>query len=293
MAGTARDAFEARWPEGDYGRQFSLDKLAQYQGAGFASPQFHADLNSGDDDQFFQQLWEMVLGCHLLDLGLDVQAPKGNAPDFLVKHERMRIWVEAICPTPKGVPVDFVKPPLGGSGLIEWPNASILLRWTHAIAEKRRKLERYQMKGVVVPGDRYVIAVNGHWLGAVMDSEGISGWPWAAEATLGIGPLQVKFNRTTAEWGEFHNSARSHVVNANDALVETDSFWSDNYVPVSAVLGTVKASWEHVPAPICVVHNPRTDVPIPQWLFGEELDVTGTIDGDELTATKTERPDGV
>lgn len=293
MASSARDAFEARWPEGDYGRKFALDKLAQYQAAGFDSPQFHADLNSGDEHQFFQQLWEMVLGCHLLDLGLAVQAPKGNAPDFLVEHEGQRIWVEAICPTPKGVPAEFVKPPPGGTGVIDWPNDPVLLRWTHAIAEKRRKLERYREKGVVQPGDSYVIAVNGHWLGAVMDSEGISGWPWAAEATLAIGPIQVTVNRNTLEWGDFQNSARSRVMNANNAQVETDTFWSDHYVPVSAVLGTVKASWERTPAPICVVHNPKTDAPIPRWLFGEDLDVTGTIDGDELTATRTERPDGI
>lgn len=293
MPPTARDAFQARWAQDEHALSFAMSRLDRYQSAGFDTPQFHADLNSGDESQFFQQLWEMVLGCHLLDLGLSVSAPERNAPDFLIAHEGLRIWVEAVCPTPTGIPEEVLRPPSGGTQVIEWPSKEILLRWTAAIREKRRKLELYRTQGVVGPLDRYVIAVNGCQLGASVWAEGISGWPWAAEAALAVGPIQVTINRETGQWGAYHNSGRFNVPNANNADVPTDTFWSDSFIPVSAVLGTVKASWDCAPAPICVVHNPRTDVPVPRWMFGEELDVTGTIEGDELTATRTERPDGI
>tara|TARA_E500000318_G_C3540312_1_gene204348 strand:+ start:324 stop:1196 length:873 start_codon:yes stop_codon:yes gene_type:complete len=285
----ASEAFENRFSENERARDFYLQKLAQYRSAGFDSPQFHADLNSGRESFFQQQIWEMMLGCHLLDLKLNVSAIHYNAPDFLVEHNGTRIWIEAISPEPKGIPTETLEPPSAEFLVTAHPHEAILLRWTAAISAKLDALTRYREKGVVSSNDCYLIAVNGCQLGWWLYPEGISQWPWAAEAALGIGPLTVTFDPGANNWGPMTNSARFSIQNANRSTIDTDSFWSDDYAGVSAILGTVEKNWSTGASAMSVVHNPKALVPLPRWLLGETLEVTSSIEGDMLTATKSHR----
>ncbi|MGU3495747.1 hypothetical protein ACLBXM_17035 [Xanthobacteraceae bacterium A53D] len=276
-----REAFEYRYPEAN-------GRIAELRERLIAACQAHIDTGLGDrnteqrlcsrDDQTFrQQLAEVLIADQMKRAGLEVFHQK-DGPDFYLEHGSKRIWIEVITPTPSNVPHDWLAPP--GGGAIDLPHEELLLRWTAAIKEKAEKLlgndhgaPGYLASRVVPPGDAYVIAISPYLLrgyGGMFDCiDGISQFPFAVEATLAVGPVEVRIDRETLEASTPEHQRRMLIPKPRGKSVPADTFLDTRFAPVSAVwaidvderalLGKAAAS--------AVVHNPLASSPLPLGLL--------------------------
>jgi hypothetical protein len=111
------------------------------------------------EKNFYQRLWELHLGCTLIQQKYHLQnvGNKGG-PDLLINFNHKKIWIEAIAPS-VGTGKDTV-PSIqwnsveahGISWASEIPEEKIILRFTAAIKEKWRKYKRYLEKGIIQDG---------------------------------------------------------------------------------------------------------------------------------------------
>jgi hypothetical protein len=244
--------------------------------------------------------FEALLAHELLEVGLNVNSSR-DGPDFLVKHEEKKIWVEVICPEPMGVPEDWLTNALGK--VINFPHEAILLRWTAAIKEKTEKLlgyagrdqTGYVARGVVASGDSYVIAVNGRRLrGAFNALAGISQHPFAVEAVFAVGPYQIKIDRASMKATGGGHQHRPSIAKPKGSAVPAYSFLDPAFRAVSAiwatdlddcsVLGNLKS--------MALVHNPLAINPIPRLLFPAESEYVASVCGGEETEYVIDRLQG-
>ena len=108
-----------------------------------------------------------------------------QGPDILVEEADQKIWIEAVTPT-AGQPgkLDTV-PGLHADGEVHAvPDDSLLLRFLHAMEEKRRKFCSYLDDHIVDPNDLCIIAVNGG------DQKGSGGFDSVFE--LAVYPNRIK-----------------------------------------------------------------------------------------------------
>lgn len=259
---------------------------------------FETDFTSGRDEHFYGYIWEMVLARHLKSLGLDIQSDD-EGPDFSFTYDNQRIWVEAICPGPEGLPDDWlVMQNIGEPARVRnVPYEQILLRWTAALKEKKEKLTGrtryngdrkpgYLETGVVDKNEPYVVAISACRLGSpsFLLHNGISQLPYAVEAAFPVGPIQVIINRDTMETTGQRHSYRRIVKNRNDAEVRTDNFLNPAYSGVSAILGTpagINTACGQ-DAPFALVHNPLADNPLPQGLLRVDQEFVAEDHGDHF-----------
>ena len=133
---------------------------------GLADPNFVSRLTSGQDPTFWACLSEALLADRLRNKTFPDRSTIGEGPDFLVLDGGPKVWIEVICPEPRGVPAEWSTL---NEEVTNFPHENILLRWTAAIKEKSEKLigdadgstNGYLQSGLVEPNDAYVIAVNG------------------------------------------------------------------------------------------------------------------------------------
>jgi len=172
-----------------------------FMASGCADPIFLNGICSKDVSASTQRLGEMLLYERLCHSGLDPKpSPRGKGPDFCVKVEGRRIWLELITPSTgddsrinelfKGY--DPLNPcPVDATDLRE----RTLLRISHGIAEKLTKYEGYLEEGVVGPEDVLVIVVNdaamcpdAFFYGVQFNADkGVGGPSLAEHAVYGIG----------------------------------------------------------------------------------------------------------
>jgi hypothetical protein len=152
------------------------------------------ELTSGDEGKFWQRAWEMLLHDHLARLGHGLYS-NNEGPDFAIRSKGMTVWVEAVVPTPIGVPNEWLEVPPPRFGARKVPHEEMLLRWTSALKEKRDRLEGraqgargYGAKGIVQNCDSYVVAINACRLSSLGQEKGASGLPLAVEAVFPVGP---------------------------------------------------------------------------------------------------------
>lgn len=257
---------------------------------GLADPTFLENLCSEDRYHHAQGLSEALIGHELLRADLTVRGVR-DAPDFLVINGDQRIWVEVICPTPVGIPGNWLRIVPVDFEVVNFPHEQIILRWTAAIKEKAEKLlgnpalniRGYIERGVVLPDDAYVIAVNGCLLrGHHAGINGISQFPFAVESTLRLGPYGVQINVSTLEQvGEGH-TWRASVPNANGAPVPTDTFFDTRFRPISAILAVDLDVFSNETGrkPMAVVHNPLATNRVASRLLPASFDYTVNIVGD-------------
>jgi type I restriction enzyme S subunit len=230
---------------------------------------FVEELTSGSGERFSQRLWEMLLARHLDAQGHQLSAPV-HGPDFRFKHLGRVIWVEAVSPEPRGLPLDWMEPPVPNGGKVGTvPHKEIVLRWTAAFKEKWNKLNRYRRKGIVCEDDAYVIAIHGGQLGVMPLDHGISSLPLAVETVFPVGPLRVPIDPKTGRPGKWETSPRFSVKNANGSPVPTTPFVDPTYESVSAILAYSKDRSSNPSLPAYVVHNPYARVTFPLAFSGE------------------------
>lgn len=284
-------AFGKRYPLETEGhrtlRERGVALCRQHLERGLGDRDAEERLCSPNDEIYSQQLSEVLFADQLTQVGLRPLHP-GSGPDFLLEHERRRIWIEVICPTPARIPADwFVHEDFKVRAV---PHEAMLLRWTSAIKEKSEKLigtrenseAGYLAKRLVAIDDAYVIAINGrllrNWLPQL---EGISQLPFAVEATFSVGPYAVTINRETLEPIAEGHQYRPVIPKPNGAQVPADTFLDPRFAPVSAVwaMDADEGLLVGHQQPMVVVHNPGALNPIPVKLLPAFFEYVAISDG--------------
>jgi len=85
--------------------------LSAYNESGVSPPHLAREVTSGCDGKLWTAVWEAILYQHLSSLGFkprSVVTKAGQAgPDFCIIPAGIRIWIEAVVPSPKGIPLDI------------------------------------------------------------------------------------------------------------------------------------------------------------------------------------------
>jgi len=299
MVITLSDALRARYsgalPGDVTERQRVLEICQWYIDAGLGDADANLRLASADDATYWQQLSEVLVANELVQAGL-APTRKPSAPDFLLEHAGRRIWIEVVCPEPKGIPTDWLT---RTEGVVSLPHEQIILRWTSAIKEKFEKLTGkrgrpetgYLGKGVVAPDDGYIIAVNGRLLRDRFPQIcGISQYPFAVEVTLAVGPLSIRIDRDTLKktWSGLQH--RPLVQKPNGAMVPADTFFDPGYVPVSGVWATdfdEKVLFGANKASI-LVHNHDASNPLATLLLPVQSEYRATVGTEEYSVDRVD-----
>jgi hypothetical protein len=96
-------------------RPWSLTELTgfweTYARLGLPNEDFVAEFTNGKPASLAQRTWELLLAQHLHDQGHALTCV-GNGPDLCFEHGGQRIWVEAVCPEPKGFPTGWLDNPM-------------------------------------------------------------------------------------------------------------------------------------------------------------------------------------
>jgi len=214
---------------------------------------FETELSSADNCVYMEKLSEMLVAYLLMRAGFTVvqgvtQSVQNGclarlgAPDFWVTKGDVRAWVEVVTPRPAFVGSFYLEQiQHDDSGMLPVPWNRILLRWTSAIKEKREKLDRYHLKGVVRPGDIYIVAVNGRNLrgASPIGFTGESGKPFVVEATIGAGPPFIGFVPLDNGrlWPELKWSVRREARSVSGSSVPLVPFLDPAHADLSAVWG--------------------------------------------------------
>lgn len=275
-----REYLLQRYPDGlDRRRQIRdfVESICQwFVDAGLSDNEFLIELCSGSEAVFWQRLTEVLLAVELHWAGLPVRSVRPG-PDFLIERPEGRIWIEAICPEPSDVPTDWLQ--FAAGEVNTFPDRAILLRWTAAIAAKAEKLfgnpqknfRGYLQKGIVSIDDAYVIAVNGRRLRDVFPQlNGINGYPFAVEATLGVGYRRIHIDRESRQIVDSDHEHRPFVTRVREGenatvSIPTCTFLDDSWAGVSAIWAT-DIDDSHILGngrQIAVVHNPKATNPVP------------------------------
>lgn len=283
-----------RYPKAGCQETFSanLSSVCQaFVDSGLADPKFVVELTSGSDSKFWSCVSEALLAERLRDKTFPARSTSGQGPDLLVMNGCRKVWIEAICPEPVGVPETWLNIEPGKVG--NFPHQEILLRWTSAVKEKAEKLlgsadgkvKGYIEKGVVAADDAYVIAINGCRLrhGPFSALLGISQFPFAAEAVFPIGPYQLQINRETLKVVERGHQVRFHIEKPNGALVPTSTFLDARFGAVSAIWA-VELNGSSVVGNrelTVVVHNPLATNPVPLGFLSADEEYVAVKSGDD------------
>jgi hypothetical protein len=244
----------------------------KYAALGLPNAHFVSELTSGKKEVMFQRVWEMMLARHLDALGYSITT-SDEGPDFRIEHEGQTIWIEAVCPEPKGIPQDWLEGPKPGEFKVgSVPHTEVLLRWTAAIKEKSEKLQTYRKNGIVAANDAYVIAVNGCQLGALPLGHGVSQFPYALEAVYPAGPIAIAVDRTTGSFGQPFVSNRPKVDTAKGKPVPTTLFLDQANAGISAVVAYSRDRSEDPLLPLDVVHNHYASTPIRKQILGPQIE---------------------
>ncbi len=260
-----------RWPEAQRLTAYVQELWADYRTLEIDDlDQVVSQLTNDDDEQFWQRLWELQLGSHLLRLGYRTRSPR-RGPDFRFQKDDLIVWVEAVSPAPRDIPAAWFAFPSSGVGTsYNTPNAEMLLRWTAGFREKRRKFADYAGKGITGAEDACVVAINGSQLSGFWPTPyGVSQMPWAVEIAFPVGPMQAQFIQRSGEvrWG---HSERHTVSNRNGQPVGLYPFITPECSGISAVVSCVEACPADGCLQLYVAHNPMASVPIPVGLFGKK-----------------------
>jgi hypothetical protein len=223
-----------------------------------ADPHFREDAQN----HFLQRFWEMYLGVTLLEREFDLRRHGNEGPEFYAVIENKLLWFEAVAPGPGGGR-DQV-PPLKYDGEFhEFPTESVLLRFTNALDEKRRRYHNALTKGIISEDDQYVLAINSRGIRTDVPHE--KNMPLFLRAFLPIGPLVVPFNVTTEQWEEAFYQHRPEINKLNGSPVSTRTFLDEEAQFCSVVLHS-GVDCANYPAQLgddfTILHNPNARCPV-------------------------------
>ncbi len=247
---------------------------------------------------FSQHLWELRLGCMMLDSGHElVKVKKEGAPDLHWKSPGGPAWIEAIAATGGTGEDAATRFEEGFTCVGPEHHRKILLRHGSAVHTKRNHWAEFIERRVVTESDAYVIAVNG----AAIPEHGILDYgpiPGIVKALFGLGEdtyvAQIDMSK-----GQRSGPIRVEHPPRTEVMKETgpvpmNLFGSGAAPEVSAVLfsGTPPHrfdqsdyGWLHI------VHNPFARVPVPAGAFGFGRNWHGDLKTGRLTVPEKPKED--
>lgn len=190
-------------------------------------PNFLSDARN----HFHQRFWEMYLCVTMLQRGLTVEKAPRAGPDFSVRLGGKRIWFEAIA-AEAGTTSDRVpEPEPMKAGWVR--HEQVLLRYTSALADKRKKRDLDLAKNIISADDLFVVALNARkiphaYFGTTP--------PFVVQAYLPFGPLTLAVNPQTGRVVDTYSKYRDTVLKKNGSPVSTAAFLDPAYCGISAVL---------------------------------------------------------
>jgi type I restriction enzyme S subunit len=159
-----------------------------------------------------------------------------KGPDFGIDFENKTIWIEAISPEPRNIPIDFLEPPEDEFEVQSLPEEEILLRITSSVKEKAKKFKEYLKKGVISKDDICVIAIDitqlGFWSHLTTNN-----FPPFLNAVYPIGHIQITINKKNKKVIKSDYEYRDSIQNKNQSDVPTNTFLNDYFLPIGAILG--------------------------------------------------------
>jgi hypothetical protein len=281
------DFLATRFPNNDVAPGHFGELLTDYASSGLAPPHLLQEVTSDDDGKLWAHVWEAMLYRHLSALGFEFRKDRRRksgqlGPDFGIVHDGKTTWIEAVTPSPEGIPQDYLEPPRRGECKARTkPHEAMLLRWTAVLKDKRDKLEHYAQMNIIASTDCAVVAVNSCRLSDwATDDVGISQLPFAVEAVFPIGPLAVPVTRDGRVDGEPANVPRYAIRKASGADVSTANFLDARYANVSAIIGCNRRHMLSGPLPLTVVHNPLARVSLETGIVGATKEYVAIDKGD-------------
>jgi hypothetical protein len=283
----------ARFPGNDYYEHDLGKLLSTYQESGLASPHLVEEIASGEDGKLWARVWEAMLYHHLLSIGFtprtaSIKKSGESGPDFCVVYQEQTIWIEAVTPSPEGIPSNYLKPPKRGE--VEFKpvlDDEPLLRWTAVLRDKRKKLESYKKRGIIGDKDCTIIAVNSCRLYDWKPNDlGISRLPFAVEAVFPIGRIAFPITLDGQPDGEAANIPRHEILKPDSSTVPTNNFLNPHYANVSALLGChhkymLNSNYSTTgKSSLTLVHNPLAATPLPRGILGVEKEYAAAGEGD-------------
>lgn len=282
-----REALRNRFPNRHTYRNHFGELLIQYAKSGLGQKNLVSEIETADEGRFQSYVWEAMLYRYLCDLGYELLTPQANSekggPDFCVNYQGQKIWIEAVVPSPEGIPREWLNPPTKGQPTVRsMPDKERVLRCTSAIKDKKDKFVKYKMKNIVGKDDFTVIAVNICRLSDYdIDGRGISQLPLVMEALFHIGRLAAPITPEGKPDGPLQHIPRYTVKKANGRDVETGLFLDKKFLSVSAVIQGHQKDMHERPLILSVVHNPRARTGLPTGLFGAHKEFVAEDNGDE------------
>ena len=139
----------------DVERKFTEELWREFQGLEGDAVAFLKEALQNFDGAF----WEMCLGVALRRGGLEPERVGAAGPDFLVRVDGLRAWIEATAPEPGERDDKVLRVEEDPSHRV--PNEKIALRITSAIREKQRQFRNACERGIASRDDALVVAING------------------------------------------------------------------------------------------------------------------------------------
>ena len=193
---------------------------------------------------FHQRWFEMYLTVSLIRAGATVECPKPG-PDVLLKLDRRRIWIEAVCVT-EGQPrkPDSVPKSVTGQAQ-ETPVRQYVARIRNALDEKAKKFRKYLDDGIVDQGDITVISINvGQIPFLFLDLEDCT-----MKSLYGVGDRIVTVNKVSGRPIDSGRASIHEIRKTSGASINVLPFVDGSMAHVSSVL----ISWANVsklPSPL-------------------------------------------
>lgn len=255
-------------------RQFIADLWGRYKK--FADPHFREDAKN----HFLERFWEMYLAVTLIEHGFNITRVGEEGPEFYIEQDGKRIWVEAIAPGPGEGPDRVPEPECGVAYRV--PTEKILLRFTHALSEKRNKYIEGCNKGIISPDDGYLLAINSRGIPHARLGNSIleNRMPYFIQACFPVGPPVVSIDPGTGNIVDSSYQYRPAVQKLNGANISTTAFLDKEFSCISSVL---HSSVDCVNRPetlggdFCMLHNPNASLGVDQSLFSwcQQLSLVG------------------
>jgi hypothetical protein len=224
------------------------------------------------EDGFYQRLWELHLGCILLDQGYQLTNVGNKGPDFLITFDDKKIWIEATAPM-AGTEEDAVPPLQWNSSVAqEVPEEKIILRFINTIDKKWKKYKEYLEHGIIKCDDIYIIAVgwnNLNYFHTLNDNDDII--PYIIRSVLPFGTLMAGFSRETNEVVKYGYGYRDKIQKKNDREISTKMFLEEKYAGISAIIYS-EENLINIPKSLggsffLYLHNPLAKIELPRGTF--------------------------
>lgn len=281
------DFLARRFPQNRTAQSHFEELLSAYQRSGLAPPNLADEVTGGEDGKFWAHVWEAMLYRHLAALGFRFRHDRVKkagqlGPDFGILHEEKTIWIEAVTPSPEGIPSEYLEPPrVGEVRLRTKPHEEMLLRWTAVLKDKRDKLARYVERDIITTADCTIIAINSCRLSDFPgDDLGISQLPFAVEAVFPVGPLGIPISSDGQPDGDAIRIPRHAIRKRTGVEVPTANFLDPRYANVSAIIGCNRRHMIDGGLVLTVVHNPLAKAPAPRAILGENTEYVADDQGD-------------